>query len=128
MNSMRLLLDTHVLLWQLSDDPHQKPTTHAMIADPSNEIFVSACSVWEISIKQAAKKIEAPDDLLAQLVDHELVELPISAAHALRAGGLPPHHGDPFDRMLVAQAQVEGLTLVSKDRQLAAYDVALHPA
>jgi PIN domain nuclease of toxin-antitoxin system len=125
---VRLLLDSHVVLWHLTDDPAQRISTRALIVDPDNDVLVSAASVWELSIKQAAGRLEAPDDLLVQLAEHELEQLPITSEHALRAARLPAHHADPFDRMLVAQAQLEGLTLITRDRRLSAYDVASHPA
>ena len=88
-------------------------------------MVVSAASAWKIAIKQAAGRLETPDDLVDALRANDFEMLAISVAHALAAGRLPPHHGDPFDRMLVAQAQIEGLTLVTVDQRLPEYEVAL---
>jgi len=104
----------------------------SIIEDPANELNVSAVSAWEISMKEAAGRLRLPTSGEAWLADprhrRDVTELPITFAHAIRAGALPPHHRDPFDRMLVAQAQLEGLVLVSADRKLAAYDVDSMPA
>ncbi len=85
--------------------------------------YVSAASIWEIAIKRASGKLDAPENLLDKVAEARFIELGISFEHAIRAGALPPHHGDPFDRMLVAQAQSEGLTIVTGDERVAAYDV-----
>jgi PIN domain nuclease of toxin-antitoxin system len=121
---VNLLLDTHVLLWWLADDPTLPRWAAGPIADPDTTVLVSAASVWEISIKQAIGRLEAPDDLLEVLED-DFDTLSMTAAHAMAAGRLPAHHADPFDRMLIAQARIEGLTLVSVDRRFADYDVSL---
>jgi PIN domain nuclease of toxin-antitoxin system len=121
---VRLLLDTHVLLWWLADDPALgERAARAIEREP--EVFVSAASVWEIAIKKAIGRLDAPDDLVETVGASGFLPLPIGLAHADRAGSLPPHHADPFDRMLVAQAQLEGLTLVTADARLPAYDVRL---
>lgn len=120
---MNLLLDTHTLLWWLSADPTLSVEARSAIASGESVVFVSAASVWEIAIKQGIGKLEAPDDLEAQLEHHQFDALPISTKHALVAGGLPHHHEDPFVRMLVAQAQVEGLTIVTRDSRLSLYGV-----
>ena len=98
-----------------------------MIADPGTSAVVSAATVWEIAIKQAVGRLDAPDDLLEALQVNGFETLAISAAHALAAGGLPQHHADPFDRMLIAQARAEGLTLVTVDQRFPEYDVVLLP-
>ncbi|HEX7460302.1 MAG TPA: type II toxin-antitoxin system VapC family toxin [Acidimicrobiales bacterium] len=121
---MNLLLDTHVLLWWLSDDPALPRWAASPIADPDNAVLVSAASVWEISIKRAVGRLEAPDDLL-DVLDDEFDTLSMTVSHAMAAGQLPAHHADPFDRMLIAQARIEGLTLVSVDRRFGEYDVPL---
>ena len=121
---MNLLLDTHILLWWLADDPTLPRWAARPIADPDNAVLVSAASVWEISIKQAIGRLEAPDDLLEAL-GADFATLSMTAAHAVAAGRLPAHHADPFDRMLIAQARIEGLTLVSVDRRFGQYDVSL---
>lgn len=125
---MRLLLDTHVLLWALLDDPRLSPDTREVVADGTHDVAVSAASVWEIAIKATLGKLRAPDDLPEAVLAADFRPLEIGMVHAALAGALPPHHADPFDRMLVAQAMAEGLTLVTRDRRLAAYDVAVLPA
>ena len=122
---MRLLLDTSTLLWWLDDDKKLGPAARAAIASPDNEVYVSAASAWEISVKRASGKLEAPFDVADALERSFFIELPIEVVHAMAAGELPPHHKDPFDRMLVAQARVEGLTLVAHDAGIARYDVEL---
>ncbi len=122
---MRVLLDTHVLLWWLADDPSLPPTARAAIADAQTTVLVSAASVWEILIKQAAGRLHAPDDLLEALEQSDFETLPISADHALAAGRLAPHHADPFDRMLIAQAGAERLTIIAVDRRFDEYNVEL---
>ena len=120
---MNLLLDTHVLLWWLADDPGLSEKQRSAIADPANVVYVSAASAWEIAIKKALGKLIAPNDLRAALVASELEQLPVTVAHAEAVGGLPPHHRDPFDRMLIAQAGVEDLTVVTGDPVFAQYEV-----
>ncbi|MGH1504541.1 MAG: type II toxin-antitoxin system VapC family toxin [Acidimicrobiales bacterium] len=121
---MRLLLDSHVLLWWLEDNPSLGVESRAAIAD-ADEVFVSAVSPWELGIKQALGKLTMPGDLAEAAEAAGFAPLTISLAHATTAPALPAHHRDPFDRMLVAQAQLEALTLVSADRQLAPYEVDL---
>jgi PIN domain nuclease of toxin-antitoxin system len=124
---MRLLLDTHVLLWWLADDPALSKQARGLIANEP-EVFVSAASAWEIAIKRALGKLEAPDDLLPALEAGGLRRLPIDFEHAAVAGTLPLHHDDPFDRMLVAQAQQEALTLLTSDTRISRYAVTVLPA
>jgi PIN domain nuclease of toxin-antitoxin system len=124
---VRLLLDTHILLWWLADDPSLPSAALSAIAEPATEVFVSAASAWEISIKKAAGRLAAPDDLLAVLSANQFETVAITAGHALLAGALPPYHADPFDRMLIAQAQMEQFTFVSVDSRFADYDVRLLP-
>ena len=121
---MRLLLDTHALLWWLADEGLTAQAREA-IADPANLVAVSAASAWEISIKKALGKLAAPDDLEQQVQTGGFVPLPISIAHGIAAGQLPRHHEDPFDRMLIAQAVAEGLTIVTRDKRFDDYGVAL---
>jgi PIN domain nuclease of toxin-antitoxin system len=121
---VRLLLDTHVVLWWLADEETLSEDVKQLI-DTETDVFLSAASVWEIAIKQALGKLTGPPDLLDVLNRSGLLELPIRATHAADAGGLPLHHRDPFDRMLVAQARCEGLTLVSRDSRLSRYEVPL---
>jgi PIN domain nuclease of toxin-antitoxin system len=122
-----ILLDTHILLWWLADDQRLPSPAAAAIEDPDTEVAVSSASAWEISIKQASGRLEAPDDLLDALAANDFGSLAITTAHAVAAGRLPPHHADPFDRLLVAQAQIEGFTLVSVDGRFSDYDVELLP-
>lgn len=125
---MRLLLDTHVLLWHGNAPQRIREGTMAAINDASNEKHVSAASIWEIAIKRATGKLSVPPDVRARVAAAGFRELAITGNHAVRAGGFPRVHGDPFDRMLVAQAQIEGLTLVTSDARLARYGVAVLPA
>lgn len=120
---MRLLLDTHVILWWLADDPGLADDVKQAI-DTEPDVFVSAASVWEIAIKQSLGKL-GPDDLPERVAATELRQLPMMSRHALVAGRLPPIHRDPFDRMLIAQAQCEGLTLVTRDAAIQKYEVSL---
>ena len=119
---MSLLLDTHVLLWWLADEP-LSDDARAAISDGRTAVRVSAASAWEIAIKKALGKLQAPDDLPEQLERHRFQPLPITVQHGLAVADLPLLHGDPFDRMLAAQARLESLTLVTRDERLAAYGV-----
>ena len=119
---MRLLLDTHALLWWLDDDARLEKSAAEAIAG-AEFVAVSAASAWEVSIKQAIGTLTGPDDLSAELATNGFTELPVTIAHALAAGALPPHHLDPFDRMLVAQSRLEDLTLVTRDVRIAAYGI-----
>ena len=119
---MRLLLDTHVLLWWLADDPALPPRTISVIG-AERDVYVSAASAWEIAIKRALGKLEAPDDLAGAVTACDFRQLPVGFEHAALAGALPRHHDDPFDRMLVAQARLEGLTIVTGDARFARYEV-----
>ena len=120
---MRVLLDTHVLLWAVLNDPRLTATQAQAISD--GDVYLSSASVWEIGIKRALGKLDVPDDLFEIAVDADCRPLPISWTHAEAAAALPPHHSDPFDRMLVAQARCEGLRLASSDTKFRAYDVDL---
>lgn len=119
----RLLLDTHAFLWWLSDDPALGAEVRQMMGEPRNQVMVSAASIWEISIKQAKGMLEAPEDLEALVEDEGFTKLPISLFHGQQAGKLPEIHRDPFDRMLIAQAQAEGLELVTADGIIPQYGV-----
>lgn len=123
----RLLLDTHVVLWWLADDPGLSEELKLTI-DEEVDVFVSAAAVWEVAIKQAIGKLESPVELAAQIRDCDLQPLAITADHAVEAGRLPMIHRDPFDRMLVAQARLNQLTLVTRDEDIAKYDVAVEKA
>lgn len=120
---MRLLLDTHVLLWWMLEHPRLTPDLEALVADESNTVLVSSVSAIEISTKQQLGKLDVPDDLDEQVGASGFTDLPLTIRHGLAAGRLPLHHRDPFDRLLVAQAQCDDLTLVTADRKLLAYDV-----
>jgi PIN domain nuclease of toxin-antitoxin system len=109
---MRILLDTHVLVWWLADDPNLSAKARSQIADPANEILVSAASAWEIVIKQALGKLRFEGNLEKETAEQGFTMLPITLAHAAEIASLPPIHRDPFDRMLVAQARVENLQLL----------------
>ena len=122
---MRLLLDTQVLLWWLTDDARLDHDRRAAIADPDALVHVSAATIWEIAVKEALGRIEVGADLADEIERNGFLELPVSARHALAAGRLPRIHGDPFDRLLVAQARQEGMRLVTRDSTLAEYKVDL---
>jgi PIN domain nuclease of toxin-antitoxin system len=118
-----LLIDTHVLLWWRGDSHRISADAHEAIANPDVPLFFSAASIWEIAIKRAQGKLSVPENLLDTMEQRGFLELPVVSRHAIRAGALPAHHSDPFDRMIVAQAQTEGFTVVTKDTRIAAYDV-----
>jgi PIN domain nuclease of toxin-antitoxin system len=117
-----LLLDTHVLIWWRGDYKRISRSGIGAIEDADAACF-SAVSIWEIAVKHALGKLRMPSHLVDTLEQRGFSELPVRSRHALAAGALPKHHGDPFDRMLVAQAQAEGMTLVTNDSRIAAYDV-----
>ena len=122
---MHLLLDTHTLIWWLAKNPTLSNTAKDAIANPDNIVFVSAASAWEITIKKSLGKLQAPDDLRQQLEKQRFTPLAIDIDHALAIKQLPHHHKDPFDRILIAQAIHERLTIVSHDRIFKSYDVAI---
>ena len=124
----RFLLDTHVLLWSLAAPERLDPAAREAIRDPGHVVFVSTASVWELAIKAALGKLTMPDDLDDQLRLNRFDVLDITFGHARAVEHLPPHHRDPFDRMLIAQARVEGLTLITRDPQVQRYGVSWIPA
>ena len=128
---MRLLADTHVVLWALFDPDSLDPKAARALRAPANDVLVSAASLWEMSIKAALGKLRLPGSPAEWLPDAlartDFDVLDISGRHALAAGALPRHHADPFDRMLVAQALQEGLTLVTRDERLGAYGAPILP-
>lgn len=124
----RALLDTPVFLWWLADDVQLGPRARELIADGRNQIFVSAATAWEIAIKKALGKLDAPEDLDTIAEEEGFETLPISFFHGERAGELLPHHRDPFDRMLIAQSQAEGLELITADDTLSRYAVKVNHA
>jgi PIN domain nuclease of toxin-antitoxin system len=118
-----LLLDAHALLWWLADDRRLSADARRAIADPASDVLVSAATVWEIGIKRALGKLEAPDQLVAAIETSGFDGLPITLADGDRAAGLPPHHRDPFDRMLVAQASRVDAVIVSRDAAFGPYGI-----
>ena len=119
----RLLLDTHVLLWSLTEPQKLSRRTRDALEDAQNEVFASSVSGWEITVKRALGKLKAPDNLEASIEEQDFIPLNLTFLHAEQAGALPRHHGDPFDRMLIAQAQVEGLILVTRDARIPLYGI-----
>lgn len=122
---MNLLLDTHVLIWSLENNVALSGGARDAIIDGKNIVFVSSVSAWEISIKQAMGKLKVPDNLQEEISLHRFTPLNINFEHAKLAGELPNIHKDPFDRMLIAQAIIEKLTLVTRDSLIAQYNVNL---
>ena len=120
---MNLLLDTQALLWWLADAEDLKPGAREAIGDPERLVYVSAVSVWEIVIKRALGKLEFPDDLPTVLEAEPFHHLDMTIEHAFKVSELPMHHRDPFDRLLIAQCLVDGLTLVTHDADIVRYDV-----
>lgn len=122
---MRILLDTHVLLWWLMDDPHLPGAFQVAIADADNEVFVSAVTHAEIAIKRSLGKLDAPwipDELLA---DNGIIGMSFTSSHATRMLDLPFHHRDPFDRMLIAQVALEDVAFATVDPRCRQYDIRL---
>lgn len=125
---LRLLLDSHVLLWMITRERRIREATIAAILDPGNQVYVSAASVWEIEIKRATGRLHASENVIEFVENSGFAELPVTFRHGDSAARLPMHHRDIFDRMLIAQAQVEGLTLVTDDSQIVRYDVPIMSA
>jgi PIN domain nuclease of toxin-antitoxin system len=122
---LKLLLDTHAALWWLSGDDRFGETAARQLGDGSNQVLLSAAVIWEIAVKRFLGKLEAPRDLAATLLDAGVQALAVSLDHAAAVEHLPWHHRDPFDRILVAQAGIEGAVLVSGDAALRPYGVPL---
>ncbi|MBN1106449.1 MAG: type II toxin-antitoxin system VapC family toxin [Deltaproteobacteria bacterium] len=124
---MNLLLDTHTFLWWITEAPQLSDKARSLIANGSNRLYWSAASSWEVAIKHALGRLPLPESpkrfLPQELTRNGIESLPITDLHALHAGQLPPHHRDPFDRMLIAQAQVESLTLLTNDPQCHLYEI-----
>ncbi|MCD6297282.1 MAG: type II toxin-antitoxin system VapC family toxin [Deltaproteobacteria bacterium] len=124
---MNLLLDTHAFLWWITDAPKLSKTARELMGNGQNILYWSAASSWEVSIKYALGRLPLPEIpeifLPSELSQNRIESLPVIDAHAFRAGHLPRYHRDPFDRMLIAQAQVESLALLSNDKKLGLYDV-----
>lgn len=123
---MKLLLDSHAFLWWLAENPKLSAEARQAIADPASIVHVSAATVWELSIKAVLGKLDLDGaDLAEEIQENDFIELPMTARHSVAAATLPRHHEDPFDRMLIAQAQLEGLTIVTRDAAFRDYGVAL---
>jgi PIN domain nuclease of toxin-antitoxin system len=124
---MKVLLDTHTFLWWIADSPRLSARAREVIRDSNNELVFSAASGWEIAIKAQLGRLQLPDNLeqfiVGQLSLNTILVLPIQLRHALHVYTLPQHHRDPFDRMLVAQSQVENLPILTTDPQIAQYEV-----
>ncbi len=120
---MRLLLDTHTLIWAAKEE--LRDDAHKVIEEVADSVFVSAATIWEIEIKRSLGRLQAPGDMIERIDECGYERLPITFEHAREAGRLPLLHGDPFDRILVAQARAEGMTLASADAMLQRYDVAV---
>jgi PIN domain nuclease of toxin-antitoxin system len=124
---MRLLLDTHVFLWWNEADPRLSRRVRQLLADPENSIYLSVASAWEMTLKVQSGKLGLPAAIAvyipARLNHYRMEALPVTLEHVLAAGTLPAYHRDPFDRMLVAQGQVERLPIVTHDPQVRKYAV-----
>ena len=125
---MRLLLDTHALLWWLSEHERLSTTTYDAIAGGEYEIFVSHASIWEITIKAGKRKLTPPESIVERCAGENFALLPIDLRHIQETALLPYLHGDPFDRIMVAQARCEDMVLVTNDRAITQYDVTIMPA
>jgi PIN domain nuclease of toxin-antitoxin system len=124
LSEVRILLDTHILLWWLDDSKELSARGRQVVSDPSSTIFYSAATVWEIRIKEKLGKLTLPRNFLSVLDAEPLEKLPISIPHAYGVADLPDIHRDPFDRMLISQVIIEDLTLVTHDRLLEKYKKA----
>src|SRR5680860_438931 len=122
---MNLLLDTHALIWILANEPILSAPARKAVEDPKNQVFVSAVTAWEIAIKRGLGKLRAPQNYLEALRRYRFTPLDVTSEHALAVEELPPHHNDPFDRLLIAQARCERLTLVTCDKRFRQYEVQL---
>jgi PIN domain nuclease of toxin-antitoxin system len=120
---MILLVDAHALLWALMADPKLTPDARRALESPDHDVLVSAATVWELAIKRAAGRLRAPSDLVAAIDATNFGGVPVTLADAELAAALPPHHRDPFDRMLVAQARRLGAVIVTRDEVFALYGV-----
>ncbi len=122
---MKLLLDTHALLWWFDDYTKLSQDAFRAIENIENEIFVSAATSWEIAIKKSIGKLEAPDNFEEELTRHDFTALGIDISHTLALIDLPFYHKDPFDRLIIAQAQIKGLTIVTCDKKFKQYNIPL---
>lgn len=126
---MKVLIDTHTFLWWNTEAPQLSARAREIIADGRNEVFLSAASAWEIAIKTAKGKLTLPEDPARYVVSrmglYRFQALPVQVSHALRVYDLPRHHDDPFDRLLIAQSQIEGLPLITADTEIKKYEVEI---
>jgi len=126
---VRFLLDTHTFLWWITDDPHLSERARQVISDPENDIFLSAASGWEMAIKTQLGKLQLPDRfeqfIAEQLFRNNITSLPVMMSHALHVQSLLLHHRDPFDRLLIAQGQLEKMPIITTDSVFADYDVEI---
>lgn len=122
---MRILIDTHIFIWCDQKPRAIAPTLLRILKDIRSDVFVSVASVWEIAIKRATGKLAFAAPIVESVAKMGFELLPITGAHAERAGGLPRHHGDPFDRLIMAQAYLEGMVLGTQDPRMTPYGVAL---
>ena len=120
---MIVLVDAHALLWWAQDDPKLSQAGRRSVADPANAVIVSAATIWEIEVKRRAGRLDAPERILEEVETRGFDLLPFTAADAVAAASLPLHHRDPFDRMLIAQAQRIDAVILTRDRAFASYDV-----
>jgi PIN domain nuclease of toxin-antitoxin system len=129
LNPRRFLFDTHAFLWWMDRDESKLPeNAFDAIQDTASEVFVSVINAWEMAIKTSMGKLESPHDVTAAVEHYGFGVLPVLLPHAAAVRDLPLHHRDPFDRMLIAQARVEGLTLITTDPNMRRYDVPILPA
>lgn len=122
---MRILLDSHTLLWWMDNPEKINPAARIEIANPRNEVFVSAVSIWEIGLKRSKGKLRIPENFADFLPENGIQTLAFTGAHAQTAVSLPPYHGDPFDRALIAQCQTESLTFATRDSMASNYRIGL---
>jgi PIN domain nuclease of toxin-antitoxin system len=124
---MKILIDTSCWLWSLTEPEHLNKRAEDLISDPGQALFLSSASSWEIAIKASLGKLQLPEPpekyIPRRMAAFGILGLPVEHSHALRVFALPPHHRDPFDRILIAQAQIEGMTILTADRSFAKYDV-----
>ena len=122
---MKLLLDTHTLIWWLANNPTLSQAAKKAISNPDNLVFISAASAWEMAIKRSLGKLDAPDDLERQIKNHNFQPLPITITHGLAVEKLPHHHNDPFDRIIIAQATWESMTVITRDQKFSSYNISI---
>jgi PIN domain nuclease of toxin-antitoxin system len=126
---VKLLLDSHAFLWWLAEDPKLSAKARKAVADPSSVVYISAATVWELAIKAFLGRLDLNGaDLVEEIGENDFIELPMTTRHSVVAATLPRHHDDPFDRMLIAQARIEGLTVVTRDPAFREYGIEILPA